>query len=212
MGSAPFGPGGNDDGLAEANHRCAKDRPPDAKQLTSGDQRQDGDNRMQTQHMAHDARANDLPLEDVHDDEVSQDQRGDDKSPGGKGNQDTGDSGGNGAQDGNKFKEKGQDAQQQRVGHLEGRYAATNQCANKGGHEQLPANVAADRAAQRVQKEDQTRVDLAGRRGTQPAVESWPIRRQVDAEDEDNDRIHDACCHAGDNGHRAAHDLPGAAF
>lgn len=97
MGSAPFGPGRDDDGLAEANHRRAKDRPPEAKQFTSGDQRQDSNKRMQTQHMAHDARADDLPFEDVNDDEVPQDQRGDDQSPGGKGNHDIGDSGGNGA-------------------------------------------------------------------------------------------------------------------
>lgn len=85
MGSAPFGPGRDDDGLTEA------------KQFTSGDQRQDSNKRMQTQHMAHDARADDLPFEDVNDDEVPQDQRGDDQSPGGKGNHDIGDSGGNGA-------------------------------------------------------------------------------------------------------------------
>jgi hypothetical protein len=103
MGSAPFGPGGNDDGLTQANHRRAKDRPPDAKELTAGNQRQNSDNGVQTQHMAHDARADDHPFEDVNDDEVPQDQRGDDQSPGGKGNHDTGDSGGNGTYNWDKF-------------------------------------------------------------------------------------------------------------
>ena len=76
MSGAPFSPQGDDDGLDDADDRGDEERAQDAEEFSAGDQGGDGNDGMQPDSMAHDARADEVALEGMDTDEIDQDDDG----------------------------------------------------------------------------------------------------------------------------------------
>jgi hypothetical protein len=124
----------------------------DAEERRAGDHGEDGDDRVQPECLADDARAEDVPFEHVHHHEVGED-GGRDWPPLGERKQGAGGGGDEGAQGRDKGADECQQTEEHGFGDVKEGHADPNQHGDDRRQQQLPPNIAADDVLQRVDQE-----------------------------------------------------------
>ena len=174
--------------MQQACQGRSEEGAPEAEQLGAGDQRDERCRRVNPHRLAHDARTDDVALDDVDDDEVGEDKERQHPALE-EGDQHAHSSGDEHPHNGDELHEEREHAQECGIADVQDEHPGSHEHTNERRQRQRPPNIATDHLVHGRDEQARAPALSAGGLAAQPLGDLGSIGGEVHAEDQDQDDV-----------------------